>query len=145
MKDFTIYQNINIWEEIGLLREVKFKASLSGGKGGQNVNRVHTKAELYWKPFSSQVLEPEVKEKIISRISSKLSAEGELRIVCEEERSQLKNKQKAIQKLYGLLSSCFKERKKRKATKPSKASVRKRLDEKAKQKKLKSDRKKPDY
>lgn len=145
MEDFAAYQNINIWEEMGLLREVKFKASLSGGKGGQNVNKVHTKVELYWKPFSSQVLEAEVKEKIISKLNSKLSSEGELRIVCEEERSQLKNKQKAIQKLYSLLSSCFKERKKRKATKPSKASVRKRLDEKSKQKKIKADRKKPDF
>jgi ribosome-associated protein len=96
-------------------------------------------------PDATQVLEPEVKEKILAKIAAKLNSEGELRIVCEEERSQLKNKQKALEKLYTLLSSCFKEKKKRKATKPSKASVKKRLDEKSRQKKTKADRRKPDF
>ena len=133
-----------VWRESGILREVKFKASLSGGKGGQNVNKVNTKVELYWTPANSCLLDEEQKHKVISRLSAKLSNEGGLRVVSEEERSQLKNKQKAIEKFYALLASCFKEKKKRKATKPSKSSVKKRIDTKLKRKDVKQNRKKPE-
>src|SRR5262245_31025738 len=120
------YDKTDFWENSGILREVKFKASLSGGKGGQHVNKVSTKVELYWKPVDSYILDEESKNKIISKIGSSLNKEGELRIVSEEARSQLQNKRKAIEKFYRLLTSCFKEKKKRKATKPTKASVKKR-------------------
>jgi ribosome-associated protein len=139
------YQKISALEKIGILREVKFKASLSGGKGGQNVNKVSTKIELYWKPADSKILNEEIKNKILSKIGSKLNKEGELRIVCEENRSQLKNKQKAIEKFYKLLTNCFKEKKKRRSTKPTKSSVKKRLEGKSKQKNLKAGRKKPEF
>jgi ribosome-associated protein len=133
------------WRQTSILQEVKFKAALSGGKGGQNVNKVNTKVELYWTPSSSFVLTEEQKVKVISRLSNKLNKDGQIRIVAEEERSQLKNKQKAIEKFYKILSDSFKEKKKRKATKPSKASVKKRIENKLKRKDVKQGRKKPDY
>lgn len=142
---FSTYQKRDTWEALGILKEVRFKASLSGGKGGQNVNKVSTKIELYWSPGESKLLEEEVKAILLTKLAAKLSQEGELRIVCEEERSQLKNKEKAIAKFYALLCACFKVQKKRKATRPTKSSVVKRLESKSKQKDIKSNRRKPDF
>jgi ribosome-associated protein len=139
----SIYQKAETWENLGIVKELRIKASLSGGKGGQNVNKVSTKIELYWTPSESKLLEEEVKQILLTKLSSKLSQEGELRVVCEEDRSQLKNKEKAIQKFYRLLTACFVTHKKRKATRPTKASVKKRLDGKSKKKLIKANRNKP--
>ncbi len=140
----SAYQKIDTWENLGILREVRFKASLSGGKGGQNVNKVSTKIELYWIPSESKLIEEEVKLILLTKLANKLSQEGELRVVCEEERSQLKNKEIAIEKFYKLITACFKVQKKRTATKPTRSSVTKRLDGKSKQKTIKANRKKPE-
>ncbi|MDB5257064.1 MAG: yaeJ [Chitinophagaceae bacterium] len=141
---FSSYQKTATWENLGILKEVRFKASLSGGKGGQNVNKVSTKIELYWTPAESKLIEEEVKEVLLTKLAAKLSQEGELRIVCEEDRSQLKNKEKATEKFYKLITACFKVQKKRKATKPTKSSVTKRLEGKSKQKTIKANRRKPE-
>ena len=141
---FSHYQKTETWENLGILKELRFKASLSGGKGGQNVNKVSTKIELYWTPAESKLIEEKVKEVLLTKLASKLSQEGELRIVCEEDRSQLKNKEKAMEKFYKLITACFKIQKKRKATKPTKSSVTKRLDGKSKQKTIKANRRKPE-
>lgn len=144
-QDLKIYQYPSTWEGTGIIKEAKFKSSLSGGKGGQHVNKVSTKAELYWNPALSKALPEEVKAKILTKLGSKLSQEGELRLVSDEERSLGKNKEKVTEKFYKLLASCFKEKKKRKATKPTKTSVQKRLEGKGKRKQLKEGRKKPDF
>ncbi|MDB5274059.1 MAG: yaeJ [Chitinophagaceae bacterium] len=137
------YQKASTWETLGVLREVRFKASISGGKGGQHVNKVSTKIELYWTPSESTFLDEEIKHQLIIKLGSKLSAEGELRVVCEEERSQLQNKQKAVEKFYKLITACFVVQKKRKATRPTKASVTRRLEGKSKKKIKKENRGKP--
>jgi ribosome-associated protein len=136
------YHKPSTWKALGIIQEVKFKASLSGGKGGQHVNKTSTKAELYWTPANSVLLDEESIQKIISKLSKDLSNEGELRLVCEEERSQLKNKEKVTEKFYQLLASCFKIKKPRKATKPSKASITRRLESKTKRKEIKKGRRK---
>ena len=136
------YHKPSTWQELGILHEVKFKASLSGGKGGQHVNKTSSKAELYWTPADSSLLEEETKSKIIAKLSKVLNNEGELRLVCEEERSQLKNKAKVTEKFYSLLASCFKIRKARKPTKVPKAVIAKRLENKARRKEVKQNRKK---
>jgi ribosome-associated protein len=141
----SAFQKTDTWETLGILKELRIKASLSGGKGGQNVNKVSTKIELYWSPSESKILEEEVKKILLTKLATKLSQEGELRIVCEEERSQIKNKEKALTKFYALLCACFKIQKKRKATRPTKSSVTKRLESKSKQKDIKSQRRKPDF
>ena len=142
MLEFPDYNKPSTWKSLGIIQEVKFKASLSGGKGGQHVNKTSTKAELYWTPVNSILLDEETKNKIIIKLSKELSNEGELRLVCEEERSLLKNKEKVSEKFYRLLSSCFKITKPRKATKVPKSVVKKRLDSKAKRKETKISRKK---
>lgn len=144
LPSLSSYQKTDTWENLGILKEVRFKASLSGGKGGQNVNKVSTKIELYWSPAASYLIEEEIKQILLTKLVNKLSNEGELRIVCEEERSQLKNKEIAIEKFYKLITACFKVQKKRKATKPTKSSVTKRLDGKSKQKTIKANRRKPE-
>jgi ribosome-associated protein len=139
------YQDIETWRSSTILKEVKFKASLSGGKGGQNVNKVSTKVELYWSPGTSSVLSEYKKVKIISKLSPILSKDVELRLVSEEERSQLRNKQNVIEKFYKLLASCFKVKKIRRLTKPTKGSKERRLDGKSLKKEIKNNRRKPDF
>ncbi len=134
------YHKPSTWKTSGIIHEVKFKASLSGGKGGQHVNKTSTKAELYWTPANSSLLDQESIDKISAKLSKELSNEGELRLVCEEERSQLKNKEKLTEKFYKILAACFKIKKHRKPTKPSKASVTRRLDGKSIRKEIKKGR-----
>ena len=139
------YQNPDTWRDSQIIREVKFKASLSGGKGGQNVNKVSTKMELYWNPSTSEVLSELQKAKVLNKLSNKLSHEGELRLISEEERSQLRNKEKVSEKFYILLASCFKVKKIRRATKPTKSSNEKRLGGKSIKKNIKKNRGKIDF
>ena len=139
------YTDPETWRDSNFIKEVKFKASLSGGKGGQNVNKVSTKVELYWTPATSAILSESQKTKVITKLSNKLSNEGELRLVSEEERSQLRNKEKVSEKFYSLLAGCFKEKKVRRPTKRSKGSNERRLGSKTKKKDVKQKRRKPDY
>jgi ribosome-associated protein len=136
------YQKPAAWEALGIMREVIFKASLSGGKGGQHVNKTSSKAELYWTPAESTLLDETMKTIVLEKLSKDLSQEGVLRLVCEEERSLLKNKEKLTEKFYKLLASCFKIKKTRKPTKIPKAVKAKRLDNKARRKEVKQNRKK---
>ena len=130
------------WKKSNILQEVTFKTSLSGGKGGQHINKTSTKVELYWSPSESEFFNELYKELIVSKLSKQISNEGTIRIVCEESRSQLKNKEKAIEKFYEILASCFKYVAPRKATKVPKSVVKKRLDDKSKRKEIKQGRSK---
>jgi ribosome-associated protein len=133
------------WKTIDVLSEVRFKSSLSGGKGGQHANKVSTKMELYWTPATSTVLGEETIARIIDKLSARLNNEGEIRLVCEEERSQLMNKEKVIDKFYKLLASCFEEPKPRRASKPTQSSIANRLVAKKVRKDIKKGRGKIDF
>lgn len=111
-------------------KEFKFTASRSGGPGGQNVNKVSSKIELRFNINESTILTAEEKDIIIAKLATRINNEGELVIVSQSERSQLANKEKAIEKFYNLVSKALKPVKKRKLTKPTKASQVKRLDSK---------------
>lgn len=118
------------------------KASRSSGKGGQNVNKVSTKVTLIFEPAVSLLFDEEQKEVLLEKLAYRISKEGLLSSTCEEERSQLLNKQKAFEKLVHLLERCFVVQKPRKATKPSKGSVIRRLESKAKLAEKKQSRRK---
>lgn len=111
-------------------RELVFTSSRSSGPGGQHVNKVSTKVELRFHIPNSGLLNDEEKDILLIKLKNKINSEGELIIVSQDERSQLKNKEKAIEKFYDLLQKALTPPKKRKPTKPTQASKEKRLEEK---------------
>lgn len=121
----------------GLDKEARFKTSRSSGKGGQNVNKLETRVELWFDIAGSALLGAEEKEKLLRRLDSKLVNGSELHVQEQSERTQLRNKELAIRKLNEILAGALKEQKPRKATRPKKSAVLARL----KSKKIASERK----
>ena len=110
--------------------EFVFTASRSSGPGGQHVNKVSTRVELRFNLTQSQLLAETVKEIIHTKLAAKINSEGEIILVSQSERSQLMNKEKVIEKFYLLIIKALTPVKKRKPTKPSRAAIEKRLEEK---------------
>jgi len=127
-----------------LLKELKFKAVRSSGAGGQHVNKVSSKVELIFDLQNSTELSSEEKELLLKNLQSKLTKEAILLLQCDESRSQHKNKELVIDRFIQLITNGLKVPKKRKATKPSRASIKKRLEKKKKQAFKKAYRKKPE-
>ncbi len=113
-----------------LQRNVQYKTSRSGGAGGQNVNKVSSKVELLFSINESDLFTDEEKQRMLDKLRSRLNKDGLLQIVCDEERSQYLNKEKALDKLADILTKALHVQKKRKKSKPSKASIAARLDDK---------------
>lgn len=128
-----------------LLDEVSFNFSRSGGKGGQNVNKVETKVELVFNVPGSALLSKEMKSRLMRKLHSKLDSGGSLHIVSQSERFQLSNKKKAIEKFLRLIERALKREKKRIKTKKPEAVKQKILDEKKKHGIKKRERKKIDF
>lgn len=126
-----------------LLKELQFKAVRSSGAGGQHVNKVSSKIELSFDLKNSLAFTLEEKELLFKNLSTKLTKEGLLHISSSESRSQHANKEKAIKRLFTLIERSLVVPKKRKATKPSKAAIQKRLQNKQNQSHKKLLRKKP--
>lgn len=116
-----------------LLPFLRFQTSRSSGAGGQNVNKVETKVTLLFDVAAATLFSEVEKIRLRKRLSNRLQAEGLLQVTNQETRSQLRNKELALQKLVELLSDALKTEKPRKATKPSKAAVQRRLDAKRQQ------------
>jgi ribosome-associated protein len=112
------------------LTELMFGFARSGGKGGQNVNKVETKVELFFNVAGSPSLSEPDRRVLFLQLAHRLTADGVLRIVSRVHRSQLQNKQDAIEKFQSLIRSALTPMKKRTPTKPSKASRQKRITEK---------------
>jgi ribosome-associated protein len=127
---------------IDIQKEFTFETSRSGGKGGQNVNKVESKVSLVWDFETSPMVSFEEKEKIYLKANSYLCAEG-IRVTSQKSRSQLDNKQNTIDKLDVLLKEWFKIVKKRKPTKRPYSITRKRLKNKKVNSDIKKSRGKP--
>ena len=110
-----------------LLKEVTFKTSRSGGKGGQNVNKVSSKVELNINVRSSDLFSEDQKILLLQKLANRINSEGVLQIITEEERSQLHNKERGLEKLISLLKNALHQPKMRKATKPKRSAVENRL------------------
>ncbi len=118
--------------KIDISREIQFQTARSGGKGGQNVNKVETMVEGRWMPDGSPLLSVESIELIKAKLYHKITAEGFLLVKSQTERSQLGNKQKVIEKMNQLVAKAMEKQRPRKATAPTKAAKEKRLESKKK-------------
>nr|WP_217603910.1 alternative ribosome rescue aminoacyl-tRNA hydrolase ArfB [Chitinophaga sp. GbtcB8] len=107
--------------------EISFRTARSGGKGGQNVNKVETMVEGYFNVPGSALLTPEQKTLIQEKLANRINAEGVLQVRSQEARTQLANKQLVVKKMLELVHKALIVPKKRKASKPSKAMIEKRL------------------
>ena len=125
--------------------ELLFTASRSQGPGGQNVNKVNTKIELRFHVESSRLLSPEEKVRVSKNLRNKLTDGGYLVVTSQTERSQVKNKEATIEKFNRILVKALSVPKKRKASRPTKTSVEKRLSLKRLDAEKKEMRKKPDW
>lgn len=113
-----------------LTPELEFTTSRSSGPGGQNVNKVNSKVILRWNVLHSSLITDEQKVLLLNKLSTQLTREGELILTAQESRSQLQNKEAVIEKLNALLRKAFTKPKARKATRPTKSSKVKRVDNK---------------
>jgi len=125
-----------------LIKELHFKAIRSSGAGGQHVNKVSSKIELSFDLENSNALSKSEKDRLNTKLSSKLSKENMLILFCDESRSQHRNKEIAIKRFLELIQLNLIQPKKRRKTKPSKSSIKKRLDTKKKHSEKKNNRKK---
>ncbi len=122
--------NNNDLKKKNLISEAVFSASRSSGPGGQNVNKVNTKIELRFNIHNSILLNDREKAILKTVLKNHLTANGELIVVSQVGRSQLQNKEKAIEKFYLIIAKALSPRKRRITTKPTTGSVMKRLEKK---------------
>jgi ribosome-associated protein len=129
---------------IDLASEIIFQTTRSGGKGGQNVNKVETAVIGYVDINSSLILTEEQKLLIIEKLSNRINNEGMLFVKSQTYRTQLENKDEVIRKINELVVKALEKKKKRKPTKISKAAKEKRLDGKKKKGDIKEGRRRVD-
>ena len=122
-------------------KEVFFQFIRSGGPGGQGVNTSNSQAELHWLVGASKVFSEEEKMLIRESAGKRLNAEDEIIIKNKTERQQLRNKRKALEELWAMITESLKPKIERKATKPTFGAIERRVSDKKVQAKKKKDRK----
>jgi len=110
-----------------LIREVEFRTSRSSGPGGQHVNKTESRVELLGSPQDSTCLSEAQKMMIRSRLSSRITDNGALILVCEKYRSQYRNKAEVTERFLDLILASLVPVKKRRPTRPTRSSVEKRI------------------
>ncbi len=123
--------------------EVELSYARSGGPGGQHVNKTSSKVLLRWNPTTSEALSEEDRQRLVAKLASRLTEEGDLLITSERNREQSRNVDDAVAKLVDVVRAALKRERKRRKTKPTRASQQRRLDSKKRRGETKRGRRRP--
>jgi len=123
--------------------ELEFRASRSGGPGGQHVNTSSTRVEVWWDVAASPTLSEAQRQRLLARLAARLDGTGRLRLVSSTSRSQLRNREDVTERLREVVAQALAVPKPRKRTKPSRAAKAARVDAKRRRSAVKQDRRRP--
>ena len=133
--------DIKVNDDLSIPRsEIETKATRSSGAGGQHVNKTASRIEITWNIRTSRSLTDEQRERLLAKLASRLSEEGEIRIVASDTRSQLRNREHAEKRLADLIGRSLAVKKRRKPTRRPRAANEARLTEKKKHSEKKRER-----
>jgi ribosome-associated protein len=121
-------------------RELSFHATRAGGAGGQHVNKTATRIELRWNVADSPSLTEEQRALLLERLTRRLDRQGRIRVVSDERRSQSQNRAAAVDRLIRLVAGALQVARPRKATRPTAASVKRRIEAKKRRAGIKQNR-----
>jgi ribosome-associated protein len=125
--------------------ELSARASRAGGAGGQHVNTSSTRIEILWNVRTSAALDEETRARLLEKLATRIDGEGLIRVVASDRRSQRQNRESAEERLVELVRKALVIQKKRRPTKPSRASKEKRISEKKKRGETKAGRRKDSF
>lgn len=125
--------------------ELTFRASRAGGPGGQHVNTSSTRVEVVWNARRSGALSEDERQRVLEKLASRLDADGNLRVVGSEYRSQARNREAAMERLGELVRKALHVPRSRKKTRPTRSSVEKRIQEKKRISATKRERRQRDF
>lgn len=137
---------LEVTSEVSIPRdELSIRASRSGGAGGQHVNTSSTRIELLWNIAGTRALPDSVRDGVLNRLKKRTNADGFIRIVSSEHRSQLRNREAAEERLVKLVRGALTVPRARRKTAPTRASTEARLESKKRRAELKKRRASSDF
>jgi ribosome-associated protein len=138
MADLVIHARLSLPEE-----ELRVEYARSGGPGGQNVNKVETKVQVRWNPAESEAISEADRAWLLTRLASRLTTDGDLLISSTRTRYRERNREDALRKLAETVREALRRPKRRRKSRPTRASIERRLETKRRRSRTKKDRRRP--